>query len=87
MCPHSNRLRWPLNYKGSPKINQDIGDKDISAIPNSNEELMTFKIGDMNCIDFFFVQRPIVLKRHAMMTTIKAKDYVRVWCKEDEQPY
>ena len=37
-------------------------------------------------LSFFFVQRPIVLKRHAMMTMIKAKDYVRVWCKEDEQP-
>ena len=29
---------------------QEIGDKEISAIPNSNEKLISFKIGDMKFI-------------------------------------
>ena len=35
------------------KINQEIGDKEISAIPNSNEKFMSFKIGDMKFIDSY----------------------------------
>ena len=35
------------------KTKQEISDKDISAIPNSNEKFMSFKIGDMKFIDYF----------------------------------
>ena len=35
------------------KINQEIGDTEISAIPNSNEKFMSFKIGDMRFIDSY----------------------------------
>ena len=33
--------------------NQEIGDREISAIPNSNEKFMSFKIGDMKFIDSY----------------------------------
>ena len=29
---------------------QEIGDREISAIPSNNEKGMSFKIGDMKCI-------------------------------------
>jgi hypothetical protein len=35
------------------KINQDIGQKDIKAIPNSYEKFMSFSIGDLKFIDSF----------------------------------
>ena len=34
-------------------INQDIGDDEISAIPNSNEKYISFKIGEMTFIHFY----------------------------------
>ena len=34
-------------------INQEIGDEEISAIPNSNENLVSAKIRDMKFIDFY----------------------------------
>ena len=37
------------------KINQEIGDEEISAIPKSNDKFMSFKIGDMKFIDFYGV--------------------------------
>ena len=57
------------------------------SLKEKNSDIVMFVQKDHFFLSFFFVQRPIVLKRHAMMTMIKAKDYVRVWCKEDEQPY
>ena len=41
-----------LNIREAFKINQEIGDEEISAIPNSNEKFMSFKIGEMKFIDF-----------------------------------
>ena len=35
------------------KINQEIGDEEISAIPKSNDKFMSFKIGNMKFIDFY----------------------------------
>ena len=35
------------------EINQEIGDEEISAIPNSKEQLLSFKIGDMKFIDAY----------------------------------
>ena len=40
-----------LIIKEAFKINQEIGDKEISAVPNSNEKFMSFTIEDMEFID------------------------------------
>ena len=42
-----------LNIREAFKINQEIGDEEISAIPNSNENLVSAKIRDMKFIDFY----------------------------------
>jgi hypothetical protein len=42
-----------LIRRGAFKVNQEIGGKEISAIPNSNEKFMSFKIGVMKFIDSY----------------------------------
>ena len=37
------------------EINEEFGDKEISAIPNSHEQFMSFTIGDMKCIESYSV--------------------------------
>ena len=52
-----------LIIRGAFKINQEIGDEEISAIPKSNDKFMSFKIGDSLISTVLYVNCLINLSR------------------------